>query len=98
MHSCFFALKKGIFLSCTIQQRFCNLDLYVLVPISLCQGSCLCVIAEGRTHVRYVMVSSVLNTGSALVNPSRDHENNRQLLVHFVIHTHQCSRIAQNGG
>ena len=44
------------------------------------------------------MVSSVLNTGSALVNPSRDHENNRQLLVHFVIHTHFGSRIAQNGG
>ena len=44
------------------------------------------------------MVSSVLNTGSALVNPSRDHENNHLLLVHFVIHTHLGSRIAQNGG
>ena len=44
------------------------------------------------------MVSSILNTGSALVNPSRDHENNRQLLVHFMIHTHSGSRIAQNGG
>ena len=40
----------------------------------------------------------LLYTCSALVNPSRDHENNRQLLVHFVIHTHLGSRIAQNGG
>ena len=29
---------------------------------------------------------------------SRNHDNNHQLLVHFMTHARPCSRIPQNGG